>query len=256
MAKDGVLDKFEDSEYPEFMFVNEVLGLPEGTGVQPVSIEDLYRMCADYDMIYPDKIDYQYQGLQTYGTIDWAFNTKNTGLSYTIYAIWSIHTSKIQLLFCKRQIGKYFSDPDLALDDMTKSFYAFNTAVVLTDYGVGHKENIRLRSKLVSRNIMVKEVMYTGNNEVPRYNLSEDRYEVGRTESLDMTFSGFSRMRYMFPRKEQCKQYLSDIMNVYVEFDPTTRKKKYDHAGTGPDDFLHLCNYVRVLLSLLKKKPI
>ena len=181
------------------------------------------------------------------------FNTKNTGLSYTIYAIWSIHTSKIQLLYCKRQIGQFFSDPDLALEDMAKSFFAFNTAVIMTDYGIGHKENIRLRSKLGARNIMVKEVMYTSSNEVPHYNRIEDRYEVGRTESLDITFSGFNRMRFMFPRKEQCKQYLKDIMNVYVEFDPNTRKKKYDHAGTGPDDFLHLCNYARVMLSLLKR---
>jgi len=51
---------------------------------------------------------------------------------------------------------------------MAKSFYAFNTAVILTDYGVGHKENVRLRSKLASRNIMVKEVMYCGGNEVSK----------------------------------------------------------------------------------------
>jgi len=87
----------------------------------------------------------------------------------------------------------------------------------------------------------------------PKYNLSEDRYDVGRTESLDMTFSGLGRMWYMFPKKKQCTQYLQDILNVYVEFDPNTRKKKYDHAGTGPDDFLHLSNYIRILFSLLKR---
>ena len=228
------------------------MGLPEGVGVQPITIEDLYKMCGDYDMVYPDKIDYNHQGYETYGTIDWAFNTKNTGLSYTIYAIWSLHASKIQLLYCKRHIGQYFSDPELSLNDMVNAFRAFNTTIVMTDYGIGHKENIRLRSRMSGLKTMIKEVMYVGSHAVPQYNSVEDRYEVGRTESLDLTFSSFTRMGYMFPRIEHAKMYLSDIMNVYAEFDPNSRKKKYDHAGTGPDDFLHLCNYVRMVVSLLR----
>ena len=251
-AKDGVLDKYEDPEYPEFMFVNEVLGLPEGVGIQPISKEDLFKLCEDYDMIYPKDVDYPRTGYHTYATIDWAFNTKNGGVSYTIYAIWMLENNRMKLLYAKRQVGQYFSNPDSALKDMIEAFVRFNTILIMTDYGIGHKENIRLRSMLASERCMVKEIMYTGNDAVPSYNRDEDRYEVGRTESLDLTFSGFNRGRYMFRRQDQSEQYLNDILNVYTEFDPNMRKKKYDHAGIGPDDFLHLCNYARVMFTLMR----
>jgi len=58
------------------------------------------------------------------------------------------------------------------------------------------------------------------------------------------------RFRYSFCKHHSgynsANNTLRNILNVYTEFNPSTRKKKYDHAGTGSDDFLHLCNYARI----------
>ena len=245
-AKDGVLDKLEDPNYPYFMFVNEVLGLSEGTGVLPISEEDLYKSCADYSWYDPNNVPDWLIGKETYGTIDWAWNTKEGGQSYTIYAIWLPERDHLRCIYAKRQIGLKFMSPEASLDDMCQAFIAFNTNIIMTDFGVGHKENIRLREK-VGKNKLVVEALYTGSEKSPEYNEAERRYDIGKTASLDITFSALVRGYFIFPTKEESEMYLKDVLNVYTEYDPNTLRTKYDHAGTGPDDFLHLINYARLI---------
>ena len=149
----------------------------------------------------------------------------------------------------KRQIGAEFADPEFALNDMLRTFVNCNVSLVGTDFGIGHKENIRLRKQLDGTKTQVFEFLYAGNNHLPKWNPIERRYHVGKTESLDFIFSDLNRRRFMFPRMEISKQYLADILNVYSEYDPNTKRRKYEHSGTGPDDFLHLANYARMIFN-------
>ena len=77
---------------------------------------------------------------------------------------------------------------------------------------------------------------------------------MNRTQSLDLVFSRLSKKRYQFPRREIIKPYAEDILNVYTEYDPNYKRVKYEHAGTGPDDFLHLLNYQSVLFEMYYKE--
>jgi hypothetical protein len=248
-AKDGVLDKIDGPDaYPEHRFVNEVLGLPEGIGIQPITQEVLYANCADtdeFDWIDPQRPPAWLFGVPRVASIDWAWSTKEGGQSYTIYALWTMWQGRMRCLYAKRQVGRKYADPEFSLNDMVGVFSRCNIQLIGTDYGIGHKENIRLRNKL-GDNHAVFEFMYAGTYGFPVYRAPERRYHIGRTESLDDVYSDLNRGKYLFPRIELAKQYIDDIMNVYTEFDENSRRKKYEHAGTGPDDFLHLCNYARL----------
>ena len=67
-------------------------------------------------------------------------------------------------------------------------------------------------------------------------------------------FSRLAKKKYKFPRKEIIKTFAEDILNVYIEYDPNYKKVKYEHAGTGPDDFLHLLNYSAILVEMFHKE--
>lgn len=256
-ALDGVLDKYDGPDaYPEYMFANEVLGLPEGVGIQPITMEALYANCAtgeeDYEWIDPQRPpSWLLSGIDVVATIDWAWNTAEVGQSYTIYALWIRYYQRIKCIYAKRQVGPQYVDPDFGLNEMINVFVKCNVQHVGTDYGIGHKENIRMRNSLGQHPIGVHEFLYAGTATIPKWNNKERRYHVGKTESLDVTFSAFLRRQFMFPRVEIAKQYLSDVMNVFSEYNPNTKRRKYEHSGEGPDDFLHLANYARMIFQRL-----
>lgn len=54
-AQDGILDKYDGANaYPEYRYLNEVLGLPAETGIAPITSEILYKCAGDFDMIDPE----------------------------------------------------------------------------------------------------------------------------------------------------------------------------------------------------------
>jgi len=186
--------------------------------------------------------------MRTIGTIDWAWNNKTAGQSYTIFAIWTIINHLISCIYAKRFIGPAYHDPQAVLDEIARHSRKTGIIVIGTDFGIGHKENIRLRPMV--RPINVYEIMYAGHSSRLVYNPSEDNYHVGRTESLDRVFAGLHQGRFAVPKLEQSKPFLDDILNVFTEIDPTYRRVKYDH--NGPDDFLHLMNYALLIFTKMQ----
>lgn len=243
-AQDGVLDKYDGpNAYPEYRFLNEVLGLPAETGSAPISAADLYSIAGDLDMIDPNKPPEWLIKTLSIGTMDWAWNSKTRGQSFTIFAIWVILNSKYTCIYAKRFIGPQYHDPQVVLDEIARHIRKTACAFIGTDFGIGHKENIRLRPMVQPTKVF--EIMYAGHSSHLEYNQAENRYHVGRTESLDLVFAGLQQGRFAVPKLEQSKPFLDDILNVFTETDPTNRRVKYDHDG--PDDFLHLMNYAKLI---------
>jgi len=245
-AKDGVLDKFDGpNAYPEYRFLNEVLGLPAETGIAPISTETLYSIAGDFDIINPENPPEWVIKTRSVGTLDWAWNSKTSGQSFTIFAIWVILNDKITCIYAKRFVGPAYHDPQTVLAEIARHTRKTSTVVIGTDFGIGHKENIRLRPLVLPTEVY--EILYTGSSSFLDYNQTEKRYHVGRTESLDHIFAGLHRGLFAVPRLEQSKPFLDDILNVFTETDPTYRRVIYDHDG--PDDFLHLMNYARLIFA-------
>jgi len=250
-AQDGVLDKFDGpNAYPEYRFLNEVLGLPAETGIAPISAETLYGLAGDFDMIDPNNPPNWIYNTISIATIDWAWNSKTGGHSFTIFAIWVILNSKYTCIYAKRFIGPQYHDPRAVLDEIARHTRKTTCAFVATDFGIGHKENIRLRQMV--QPTKVYEILYAGHSSHLEYNAAENRYQVGRTESLDLVFAGLHNGRFAVPKLKQSKPFLDDILNVFTETDPTYRKVKYDHDG--PDDFFHLMNYANLIFNQMQYK--
>ena len=249
-AQDGILDKFK--VYPETQFMNEVLGLPWDVGVVPITEEEVYACCEDYEFLDFENPPAWIAGKDTFMSLDWAWSDVQGGQSYTIISVAMIEFDRIKILYAKRFVGPKYHDPQTVLNEIAQTVGKFSVKAVGTDYGVGHKENLRLRPMLAP--VLVVEMMYTNQRSDAHYDWVSKTYSMNRTQSLDLVFSRLSKKRYKFPRREIIKPYAEDILNVYMEYDPNYKRVKYEHAGTGPDDFLHLLNYQAVLFEMYYKK--
>ena len=243
-AKDGILDKY--ALYPEAQFMNEVLGVPWDFGVVPITEEKIYACCEDYDLLDLENPPPWIGGSHTFMAIDWAWSDVSGGQAYTIISVAMIEFERIKILYVKRFAGPKYHDPETVLHEMVLTAHRFSVQAIGTDYGVGHKENLRLRPLVAP--IPVVEMLYTNQKKDAHYDWNSQTYSMNKSRSLDLVFSNLLKKRYKFPRKEIFETYAKDILNIYTEYDPNYKLVKYEHAGTGPDDFLHLLNYTAVLI--------
>ena len=178
--------------------------------------------------------------------IDWAWSDVKGGQAYTIISVGMIEFDRIKILYVKRFFGPKYHDPDTVLHEMVLTAHRFSVKAIGTDFGVGHKENYRLRPLV--KPMPVVEMLYTNQKKDAHYDWDSRTYSMNKSRSLDLVFSTLTKKGYKFPRREQIESFAADILNIYIEYDPNYKLVKYEHAGTGPDDFLHLLNYTRVLI--------
>jgi len=139
----------------------------------------------------------------------------------------------------------------VVLNEIADLALKLNLSGIATDHGVGHKENIRLREMLLRRrrsDIIVFEMFYVASKKEREWNHETQLWNIGRTVTLDLVFHRLKKGLYLFPRKEEIQTFAEDILNVQIKYDPTEKRLSYIHAGTGPDDFLHLLNYLSIVL--------
>jgi len=240
----GILDKLKT--YSEARFYNEVLGLPFDIGVLPISEPELRACCQDEPMLTPDNVPEWVFGKELFMAVDWAYSSTSGAQSSTIMAIGFRDTDKICLLYAKRFVGSPYQNPDTVLEEILRTAAQFKVLIIGTDFGIGHKENIRLRARGVQQKVV--EMLYTNQHTMSTYDPAAQCYKLGRTLNLDLVFSDLKQQKIHFPRWEQFKYFLGDALNVFTEHDADTRLHHYHHAGTGPDDFLHLLVYLKVLI--------
>jgi hypothetical protein len=242
-ANDGVLDKLDT--YPEAAFCQEVLGLPFDSGNLPITEEEVFACCDERDFIDPFNPGQNLLIRPLFAVIDWAWNLKAGGRAFTIMAIGMLNNNRIEILYVKRFSGMMYHNPDTVLNEIADTCNRLKVQAIGTDFGVGHKENYRLVDLAQAK---VFEMLYTGSPKVAFWDNQVKMYKIGRTASLDLVFNRLKKRLYSFPRQPQIAPYASDILNVYTEYDPNWKRIKYEHAGTGPDDFLHLLNYLGILV--------
>jgi len=241
----GILDKLES--YSEAKFHNEVLGLPFDIGTLPISEAELRACCTDEAMLDPENLPSWVQSQVTFLAVDWAWSTHDGSQSSTIMAVGIREQDSIKVLYAKRFVGSQYQNPDLVLNEILRVAGKFNVQVIGTDFGIGHKENIRLRARCSPKR-MVVEMLYTNQHKLSEYDNQAQCYKIGRTQILDLTYNDLKQQKFSFPQWEQSRVFLADAMNMFSEQDLDARTHRYHHAGTGTDDFLHLLAYLKVLM--------
>jgi len=250
-AHDGVLDKYET--YPEAQFFQEVLGLPYDSGSSPITEEEIFANCEDYSFMSLEQLEDQHRGGALWGAMDWAWSDDENGMAYTIFAVGLYYANKIEIIYTKRFFGSKYHNPEVVVNEIIDICIRLNLKGIATDYGVGHKENKRFRDYLKNRGrseIKVLEMYYVTSPKEYEWNSDAKYYNIGRTATLDLVFHRLRKKLYRFPRREEMESFADDIMNLKIKYDPSYKRIQYVPSGAGPDDFLHLLNYLAIALEI------
>ncbi len=243
-SHDGLLDLFESE--PRDKFMNEMMGLPSVKGVNLITRTQLMELCGDEPMVDPANVPPYIQQRHSVAAIDWSFNKEDGAASHTIITIAQLEREYIKILYAKRFTGPEYSGPDgpdRVLDEVCLLVNSFKSKFVFVDYGLGHLDNLRLRQRLGSK---VIEMQYHGGAKPVHYNKEILRYEIPKTQTLDLLFLYLSQGFFRFPKEAEFRTFYEDILNVYTIYDEENRTKKYGKSGRGPDDFAQLLNFCMV----------
>ena len=238
---DGLLDLFESE--PRDKFMNEMMGLPSVKGVNLITRTQLMELCGDEPMVDPASVPPYIQQRPSVASIDWSFNKEDGAASHTIITVAQLEREYIKILYAKRFTGPEYSGPDgpdRVLDEVCSLVNSFQSDFVFVDYGLGHLDNMRLRQRLGSK---VLEMQYHGGAKPVHYNKEILRFEIPKTQTLDLLFLYLSQGFFRFPKEEEFRTFYEDILNVYTIYDEENRTKKYGKSGKGPDDFAQLLNF-------------
>jgi hypothetical protein len=236
-ADDGILDKLRN--YPYYRFLNEVLAIITDSGFKPVVEADL-RACCDpaYRMVTNPNPAYM---TNVYAGLDWAMEYKDGSTSFTKLGIFQYTANRFKLLYAKTYDTMQSNDPEYVIKDVVSLCNKYNVAFIGADYGVGHKENVRIKSIMPNK---LFEFQYTSQADPnPVWDSVSMKYTMNRTISLDEVFNRIKHRWYHFPVWEDFAPFAKDILAENAEFDHSFRKLRYDHNPNTPDDFLHCLNY-------------
>lgn len=252
--KTGILDRLDS--YSEAAFSNEVMGWPSKMG-SAVFAESELQNCCKHEGKFLDGIEAapHLQGRHLIMGIDWAFNDINNSRAISIAALFAYdNTECLECVWVRRFVGPDYHDPEIVLNEIISIASKYGVDVICTDYGVGHKENVRLRLRLMEAGVetQVVEIHYTGSSPFLKH-YYKTIYHIDRTSSLSAVVVAMKLKKFSFPPYEYSQRYLKDLLNVNQK-----RNKSGDltYVNPGPDDFFHCLNYALLgLKKLLQSFP-
>lgn len=243
-AGDGVLDKFKT--YSTELFHNEVLGLPYDSGSFAIREEEIYAWCTEDEFVDPNNVPIGFSGTNQIMGVDWSWENPGGEHSHTIITIATKIQDRIKIVYSKRFDGPRYHDPDTVIKEMAKLSQSFSVQIIATDYGIGHKENQRLRKMVKAK---VYEFMSTGSTKPLIWDEKSYCYKIGKTPTMSSTFELIRNGTFEFPNIPTIKPFADDILNIFSEMDSVSKILKYDHIG--PDDFFHTLNYIVQVYKIL-----
>jgi len=225
--------------YPEYKFLNEVMGIPMGEGDNPITESMLRAMCLDSLIMEHYKTEANSLGCDFIAAgIDWGGSgvegTSRTTLS--IYAVYPANPKYIKIY------GKIFGggEPSKHVTEIAGLLRAFNVNMCFADHGGGNFAISQLRNCVPD--IRIVPVMYTDQSAPYRWDDNAGRYTVNRTVMIDGFLNEIKQQKVFAMRWEEFKQFASDILNVHEEIIGEAQGKPrrvWRRYPSKPDDCLH-----------------
>lgn len=228
---DDILRDME--EFSSARFRNEVLGVSDAQGTRLISLEELQALCQDYLASDTPSAELLEGITLKVGGVDWS-GGGTTGVSRTVAWVfgWHAPSQKLKVLWYHIYPG---TNPYDTVEHIVEMFNRFGVMHVFGDAGEGALPNSTLREKLGHHR--VTQVQYGAFNKPFTWN-GTDRYLADRTTMIDNYILMLKRQGITYPRFEQMKPAISDVLNVYEEV-TTAGKKVWRHSPQLPDDCLH-----------------
>jgi len=229
---DKILEKY--NRYKRYLFFNEVLGVPFDLGAKPVTIDQIKACCLpEYRME-----EFLPRSAPAFAGLDWQMDSTSLS-SYTVLVIYAVVGNRLKLVYAKRYTGLEAADPDKIIEDVCEKFKRYGCSLIGCDWGVGHKENVRIAKGLGDR--LVMECAYSDVKEGIRYQHERNVFMLDRTARMDNVFEAIRRKALWFPAWEQFEDWYMDIYTIYTDYNAIRRRRRFLHAA--PDDFFHATVY-------------
>ncbi len=243
-AYDGILDKYES--YRREKFLNEVMALPSVEGASLITRMELEGFCSDKEMQDPQQVPESIRLRPVIAAVDWSVDMTDGNSSHTVISISIVLPNHIETLYMKRFTGPEYegmNGPERVQSEILALVSSFNVDCVISDHGVGNKENLRLRGRIGNKLV---EIQYVNSSKPVHWDRSILRFIAPKTESIDRFYNQLRVGRFKFPKVEISLTYLEDLMNVYIRYDEHKRVRYYDRSGKGPDDFVQVLNFTLI----------
>jgi len=233
-----VLTKLEN--YPDYKFLNEVMGLPLGEGESPITAEAIKARCLPKLEKQYEKTKHNAVGAEfLVAGIDWGGGgmSENSRTTLSIYAIYPERPEFVKVF------GEIYGtgDPVKHLEEMAKIIKKFKCDIVVADHGGGNYANSHLRSLIPQ--IRVIAAMYTDQGQPWKWHEKGGYYTLNRTMIIDgFLFDYLKKGVVKTFRWEDFEPLHHDLLNVYehvVGEDKGKGRRIWAKFPNKPDDVLH-----------------
>jgi len=240
--KDGWASVLERQErYSRQKFYNEVLGISYDSGTRPITKAQLKACCRPE--IRPG--DYEHfrsvtAGTEVFAGLDWGTGEQ----SYTVISLGAyMGTGNFTIFWIHRFTGKDL-EPPAQLDRICTILTQFNVKLCGCDYGGGFDRNDHLIRAFGPQKVF--KFQYNNNQKKGKVYWEERlrRFAVHRTEVMSDVFGALVRKQIDLPNWDDfIEPYGQDILNIFSEYNETTRMTKFNHAPGTTDDSFHSILY-------------
>jgi hypothetical protein len=270
MQKDGIFEayripqlmvpwrKWEEiyldyGRYPREKFYNEVLGISYDSGLRPLTRAQVRECCNPAVTMRTaelEKYKNRAHGTPVFAGLDWGTGEN----SYTVLSLGTYVQSKFRIFYIHRFTGEEV-DPEVQLARIAEMLKYFSVRVIGADYGGGHYPNDRLIRTFGPRRVQRYQYV-TKLKKKLLLNGPLRRWQVMRTEVMSDIFNAIKRKQIELPCWEEFEDpFANDCLNIYSEYNKTTRAIQYTHRPDRPDDSLHSILYCFLASMLITPRP-
>lgn len=239
-------------KYPRMRFYNECLGMPYDNALCPINMNDLIDACDPEMKIYETRKDSSILArMNLYAGIDWS--TSVDSASYTMLTIGGfVPGGRFAVVYSKRYEG-IESDLVPMLKHIVQKIRDFGVTVVGADWGSGADKNTLLREALRLDGTQVIEFNHSGTQKADiNWSAKAKLFVVNRTRIMTEIFNKIKHKDIVFPRWSEMQNYLSDLLNIYTDYNEVLRTVFFNHPPNKPDDYMHalcFCHLVATVAS-------
>jgi len=225
--------------YPEYKFLNEVMGLPLGEGEKTITEELVKGMCIDNLPMYEKKCPENSKNAMFIAAgIDWGGGGGN-GTSRTVLSVYAVYPEKKKFI---KIYGKIYEagEPSKHIEDMAFRLRRFAPSMVFGDHGGGNFAMSQLKSLMPD--VQIIPVMYTDQSSPYKWDEMAGRYTVNRTVMIDSFLLDIKHGLLKTFRWSEFKPFADDMQNVFEEIigeDRGKPRRVWRRYPTKPDDSLH-----------------
>lgn len=237
--------------YPTEKFYNEVLGLPYDSAAQPITREQLERLCqSDRPNRIPRREESGIPPLVM--GVDWATPVGENSYTSVVIGGFSSDMQRFHVYFWKVFKG-HESDPIHQIQWIVSVAKEFNIRLIGADFGVGSVQNISICNALGEEALV--QLWHTGmtgrggQGARAKWDPIGRKYHLARTRVLTDTFEACRREMITLPRAEECDEFFDHMLADAIEYMENTHGIRY--VNIDPDDCLHSLTFAMLAGELL-----